>query len=139
MFEPRKGISAQSLGQILYANFPGYIKGDAAEAKWGDRNYGNFKTARFHGFVRFPYLNPVTDSPSMSPDLAKPHSDWVAIEWLNPTTFSITVQTPQREFLDVEEDGPSAAGGAALGSVIGGVLSRSVCSVRSAVLLWGKA
>jgi hypothetical protein len=121
-FEPTPGRNAQVLGQMLLANFPNYIKSDAAEAKWGDRKYDDYKTIHFHGFVRLPYYNPVTNLPSYSPDLAKPHSDWVAIEWLNPSTFSFTVQTLKREFLDVEEDGEAGGGAAAIGSVIGNLI-----------------
>jgi hypothetical protein len=122
VFEPPKGKDAKALGQMLLANFPDYIKSDAAEAKWGDRKYEDYKTVHFHGFVRLPYYNPVTNLPSISPDLAKPHSDWVAIEWIDPRTFSFTVQTLKREFVDLTEDAEAGGGGAAVGSVVGSLL-----------------
>jgi hypothetical protein len=130
-FQPPAGRDAKALGQLLYTNFPTYIKSDAATAEWSDRKFEDSKTVHFHGFVYLPVYNPATGM-AYNRDVAKPHSDWVAIEWLDPRTFSFTVQTLKREFVDAEEDTESAAGGGALGYVVG-LLAPQVHPVQTVV------
>ncbi len=94
-FEPPRGSknAAALLPAILYANFPTYINSNAATAEWGDHLYDQYKTIHFQGIAKFLGIN-----------LAAPHSDWVAIKWVD-SNLAFTVQTLRREFFDTVEDG----------------------------------
>jgi hypothetical protein len=82
----------------LAAQLPGCGSLDRGLASTSDQHY----KGHFHGYAK-----------AFGIDLAAPHSDWVAIEGLDPTSF--TVQTLKREFWDTKEDVPtSVVGGGVL-------------------------
>jgi hypothetical protein len=107
-FEPSKVDSVQTLFTKLLVNFPSYINSSYATAQWGHVMHDGRRTIHFQGYAKVLGIN-----------LAAPHSDWVAIEGLDPTSVGFTVQTLKREFLDVKEDGATTGLGAAIAFVPG--------------------
>jgi len=104
-FEPPKSATPATLCSKLLANFPTFINSKYATAEWGDVQYNGLKTVHFHGYAKYIGI-----------DLAKPHTDWVAILVRDPKGVSFTVQTLKREFTNAE-DAETAGAGALLAFV----------------------
>lgn len=95
---------AATLAADLYDNFPAYLTSGFAKVEIGSRTYRGQRTLHFHGYAKVLGL-----------DLAKPHDDWVVLDWVD-RTIGFTAQTLKRDFF-VAGDDIGAGAGAVVGSL----------------------
>jgi hypothetical protein len=103
---PKRNNAAEWLFTDLLVHFPTFINSGYATAEWGHVKHNGRYTIRFHGYAKVLGIN-----------LAGPHSDWVAIESLDPNGVAFTVQTLKREFSDAKEDGTTSVLGAVVANL----------------------
>jgi hypothetical protein len=88
----------EALVSDLLNNFPTYLTSGYAKMEFGGRHHEGKPTLHFHGYAKVLGL-----------DLAKPHDDWVVIQWKDPK-IGFTAQTLKREFFVAGDDVGTGAG-----------------------------
>jgi hypothetical protein len=126
VFKKPQNLTAQSLAQRFTLNFPLYFNSEFASVEEvSNRFFDGFEVLRFHGKVMLLHAN-----------LARPHSDWVALIGYHPSR-GFLAQTLKREFLDLEEDVEAVGGGAALGAAAGAVRGGALVGAGAGGILGG--